>query len=506
MPARRNARSSARRIRLGIWGLGRGSHFNRLCAAVGIDVVAGCDLAPHLRRAFAESSPGALATPDIDEMLRQDLDAVLVATYCPSHADDAIRCLRAGKHVLSEVTAFHTMAEGVRLVEEVERSGKVYNLAENYPFTAANMWLAERWRQGLFGELVYAEYEYVHELRHLQYAYLDGAPVQPGHSVHTWRSWMDYHYYCTHSLGPVMLITGERPTRVVALPAGKRLEGYIAAENAIGSANPSLITMSGGGLVRNLMGGLSHDSHLQRLWGTRGAAIQNACCPLELRLGAGGDGPRREVVPRWPELGGLAAAAGHGGGDFWVLHRFAEQIRDGRPSPWDVYAACDVTIPGILAYRSAQERGRAYDIPDFRQPGARDAWRGDDRGQVRFDVAHGAFGPDADPAAVGGFAGVMTALIRCARAWRTWRDWEAVAGDMARPRERLAGAEALLALYPELRRAYRDARRMIDAAPEGPGRRVLREMLEGVGGEREALRRGAEQRLRRGIAALRRRR
>jgi hypothetical protein len=506
MPVRRNAGSANRRIRLGIWGLGRGSHFNSLCASVGIDVVVGCDLVPHLRQRFAESTPGAFVTADIDDMLARDIDAVLVATYCPAHAADAIRCLRAGKHVLSEVTAFHTMAEGVRLVEEVERSGRIYNLAENYPFSAANMWLAERWRQGLFGKLVYAEYEYVHELCGLQYAYLDGSPVLPGHSVHNWRSWIDYHYYCTHSLGPVMLITGERPTRVVSLPAGNRLEGFIADDNGIGSANPSLITMSGGGLVRNLMGGLSHDSHLQRLWGTRGAAIQNGAYPLELRLGADGAGPRAEVVPRWSELGEAARAGGHGGGDFWVLHYFAQQIRGGPPSPWDIYAACDVTIPGLLAYRSAQEGGRTYDVPDFRERAQRDAWRNDAYGQERLDTEHGALGAGADPAISGRFTAVMTSLIRCARAWRAWHDWRQVAGDMARPRERLAGAETLLRLYPELRRTYREARTMMAAVGECRGRRVLGEMLDGVGGGREALRRGSEERLRREIAILLRRR
>lgn len=493
-----------RRIRLGIWGLGRGAHFHGLCASVGIDVVAGCDLVPHLRQRFASETPGVFVTDDIDAMLAQDIDAVLVATYCPAHADDAIRCLRAGKHVLSEVTAFHTMAEGVRLVEEVERSGKVYNLAENYPFSAANMWLAARWREGLFGKLMYAEFEYLHELRHLQYTYLDGSPIQPGQSVHNWRSWIDYHYYCTHSLGPVMLITGERPTRVVSLPAGNRLEGYIAEENAIGSVNPSLITMSGGGLVRNLMGGTTHDSHLQRLWGTRGAAVQNAACPLELRLGANGGGPRLEITPRWPELAELAGGSGHGGGDFWVMYYFARQILTGEQAPWDVHAACDVTIPGILAYRSACENGTAFDVPDFRDPRQRAAWRSDDRPQRRFDTAQGAFGAEADPAVVGSFTAVMKELCACAQAYRTYVDWERVSADLARPRELLPSAERLLQLYPRLRLAYRAARRLIDATTDGPGRRVLREMLVDVGDEQTALKRGAEARLRRRIATLRR--
>ena len=215
-----------RRIRLGIWGLGRGMNFYANCTSCNIDVVAGCDYNEPMREAFLQANPGAFVTADAKEFLKQDFDAVLLATYCPAHADDAIQCLKAGKHVLSEVTAFHTMAEGVRLVEAVEASGKVYNLAENYPFSPDNRYLARKWREGLFGELMYAEYEYVHECRSLAYTYITGQPVQPGNTVHNWRSWQNFHYYCTHSLGPIMIITGERPTRVVALPGKQALAGY----------------------------------------------------------------------------------------------------------------------------------------------------------------------------------------------------------------------------------------------------------------------------------------
>ena len=67
--------------------------------------------------------------------------------------------------MLSEVTAFFTLAQGVHLVEAVEKSGQVYNLAENYPFSPALRHLKRKWDEGLFGELMYAEFEYVHESR-----------------------------------------------------------------------------------------------------------------------------------------------------------------------------------------------------------------------------------------------------------------------------------------------------------------------------------------------------
>ena len=490
-----------KRIRLGIWGLGRGMSFFKTCESLNIDVVAGCDFNEHMRNRFKDAQPHAFVTADADEFLKQDFDAVLLATFCPAHADDAIRCLNAGKHVLSEVTAFHTMDEGVRLVEAVERAGKVYNLAENYPFSEANRYLARKWKEGLFGELMYAEYEYVHECRELVYTYIDGVPVQPGWTVHTWRSWQNAHYYCTHSLGPVMVITGERPVRVQSLPGSPRLAGYIEKKGKGGFATPSLIRMSNGGLVRNLMGATTNDSHVQRLWGTLGAAEQGTGGGLKLRLGAGGGSPKFEVQPKADALGALAAKTGHGGGDFWVLYYFARQILTGEPGPFDIYGAADVTIPGILAYRSACEDGKPYDVPNFRNKADRDAWRGDTWEQERYDVKNGCFPPDADRALTGRFSTVMKNLIKYSMAYRAYVDWTRVREDMVNPQQTDRLAYELLPLVDDMKAVYAEARKIADAYPDSDGAKVLREMLE-LGGEAEVLKPSFKAALKRRAAKL----
>ena len=478
-----------RRIRLGIWGLGRGGAFWNLCRDLNLDVVAGCDFTEQLHAGFLRDNPGAMVTTDAEKFLASDIDAVLLATFCPQHAEDAIRCLAAGKHVLSEVTAFHTPAEGVRLVEAVAANRLVYNLAENYPFSAANMWLADQWRKGLFGELMYAEYEYVHELRALAYTYLNGQPIAPDGALHHWRSWLDYHFYCTHSLGPIMQITGTRPTRVVSLPSTHTLPGFpvqrVDGHGSLGGVAPSLITMSNGGVVRNLMGGTTSDSHIQRLWGTRGAATQGAGTGLTLRLGGHGESPAMEVKPSWPELGEIAGATGHGGGDFWVLYYFARQILTGEPAPWDIHAAADVTLPGILAYRSALENGRAYDVPDFRDARQRDLWRKDDRGQVRIDPQRHLFG-EVGTECLRGFNPVMKAMVAHSQTYRAYADWSSVADAVVDGRRVVGLARDLAKRHAEISATYRQARALADANRGSEGARVLEELLE-VGGEREVM-------------------
>jgi len=466
-----------RRIRLGIWGLGRGMSFYRACEALNIDVVAGCDYNAHMRERFLQNCPDAFATASDEEFLAHDFDAVLLATYCPAHAGDAIRCLQAGKHVLSEVTAFHTPAEGVALVEAVQKSGRVYQMAENYPYTAPNMLLRHYWREGLFGDLMYAEYEYVHECRPLCYTYIDGVPVEPGWTVHNWRSWIHFHYYNTHSLGPVMHITGTRPVRVTSLPGKVGLAGYPMPTGAsMKGIAPSLIELDNGAVMRNLMGATTSDAHHQRLWGTRGAAELNQG-RLYLRLGASGHSPRMEVTPRWPELAEEAASTGHGGGDFWVLYFFANEILNGEKGFFDVYRSADCTLPGILAYRSSLDNGQPYDIPDLRRKTERDKHRDDHFAQDHPDAETMCFPKRADRGLTGEFTTIMRDLIAHATAWRAYADWARVIDDARDPQRVVELLDPVIENHGDMARTMEKARRLADAYPRSQGSRVLREML-----------------------------
>jgi hypothetical protein len=369
------------------------------------------------------------------------------------------------------------MAEGVALCEAVERNKKVYQLAENYPFNKANMFLRDKWQKGLFGELMYAEYEYVHECRSLQYTYIDGVPVQPGWAVHNWRSWIHFHYYNTHSLGPVMHITGLRPNRVVALPGMQALAGYITgAREGMGGIAPSLISFENGGVMRNLMGSTTNDTHHQRIWGTLGSA--DLCGTLNLRLGAKGKGPMLKVQPDWPFMGEIASQTGHGGGDFWILYYFAREILTGEPGPFNIYSACDCTSPGILALRSSLENGHPFEVPDFSDPSQRDRYRDDHWGPAPFDTENGVFPADADRRVTGAFTETMKRLLDASTRVRAYLDWAGVY-DVVEEREKVVAlAVDVLTDIDAIRTTYRDAARIIDACPDSVGARCLEEMLE----------------------------
>jgi hypothetical protein len=265
------------------------------------------------------------------------------------------------------------------------------------------------------------------------------------------------------------------------LPGAHCLPGFPMPElQGLGGIAPSLINMDNGAVVRNLMGGTTNDVHLFRYWGTKGAA--EATDRLFLRLGGGGSTPKLEVRADWGEMTELAAKTGHGGGDFWVLYYFARQLREGTPAPFDIYSAADVTIPGILAYRSSQENGRAYDVPDFRKKKDRDAWRNDDIEQPRFNPTTACFPKNADKAVIGEFNSVMNDLIKAALAYRAYADWMSVADSVIEPMRMVELADTVIREHPHTLEVMRKARALADKYPRSEGARLLREMLE-TGGE-----------------------
>jgi predicted dehydrogenase len=85
-------------VGLGQWGSNLARNFNDLSGLAWI-----CDRGGESLAQAAERYPSARATTDFDELLEDEaLEAVVVATPVPTHAELARRALSAGKHVFVE--------------------------------------------------------------------------------------------------------------------------------------------------------------------------------------------------------------------------------------------------------------------------------------------------------------------------------------------------------------------------------------------------------------------
>ncbi len=372
---------SLRKIRVGVVGVGRGQAFAKGAGPnLGMELVALCDSWEERLNVLGKQLKVAAYT-DYDKFLAHDMDAVILANYFHEHAPFAIKALCAGKHVMSETAACFTLAEGVALVEAVEKSGKVYMFAENYPYSACNQEMRRLYREGLVGDFQYGEGEYVHPM---DSHYYDSISIGLNH----WRNWFPATYYCTHALAPLMFIADAMPAKVNGFviaydPEDEVSFGRTARRNDAASA--ILVRMNTGAVAKLLQGSLRGHGVWTSIHGNKGLMENLRWGSTEmLRIRREpfdkgmGEPVERIYAPEFPEQGELAARSGHGGGDFFMNYHFANAIRSGKPPYLDVYRGVAMSIVGIQAYRSALKDSNTFEVPDFRRKAVRDKFRRDD--------------------------------------------------------------------------------------------------------------------------------
>jgi predicted dehydrogenase len=109
-------------VGLGYWGPNLARNFANL---PGARLTWLCDARPELLERLATSHPDARTTQALDDLLNDPaLDAVVVATPVPTHAELAVRVLEAGKHCFVEKPLAQSVADAERAVAAAERSGR----------------------------------------------------------------------------------------------------------------------------------------------------------------------------------------------------------------------------------------------------------------------------------------------------------------------------------------------------------------------------------------------
>src|SRR3954452_23750544 len=120
--------SSERPLRVAVAGLGYwGPNIARNLAALpGVELAWCCDASEASRARVAPTFPRAQLTAELAEVLDDDtVDAVVLATPVPTHAELAQRVLDAGKHCFVEKPLAQSVADAELAVAAAERSGRV---------------------------------------------------------------------------------------------------------------------------------------------------------------------------------------------------------------------------------------------------------------------------------------------------------------------------------------------------------------------------------------------
>jgi len=375
---------SGKAIRVGVVGASRGQSFARGAGGhLGMELVALCDTWEERLHPLGREL-GVVTYADYDRFLEHDMDAVVLANYFHQHAPLAVKALDAGKHVMSETTSCLTLAEGVALVRAVERTGRIYMLAENYPYMVFNQEMRRLYRKGKVGTFMYGEGEYVHPGT-AEFA----NTLSPG--MNHWRNWIPATYYCTHSLAPVMYITDTTPVKVNGFVITHCPDDPVPPKTVRRNDPASMIAlrMDNGAVVKLLQVILRGHGVFVRIHGSRGlmenlrhgntGMLRVRREPFDKRKG---EPVEMIYAPDFPHHHARAMKAGHGGGDFFCLYEFAEAIRKNEQPYFDVYRGVAMSAVGILAYRSALADSATFEIPNFRKESdrrkyARDDWSPD---------------------------------------------------------------------------------------------------------------------------------
>lgn len=370
------------KIRIGVLGGYRGESMIKYAhTADNAQLVAICDKDPVvLENSRADCGDDITYYTDFEEFINHDMDAVVLANYANEHAPFAIRCMEKGLHVFSEVLPVQTLKEAVELIECVERTGKVYCYGENYCYMPGPYEMRRLYREGKIGEFEYGEGEYVHNCE----------PIWPsityGDKNH-WRNHMYANFYCTHSIGPLIHITGLRPVKVTGFESKMNMRKMRCGSYS-GLFGIEMIELENGGIIKSIHGDLYRDSIWYSVYGGKGRmetaredadkkSVRRIYVNCDEYSGQYGDGEHLDYYPD-SEMSERAEGYGHGSSDFYTMYNFVRKIQGYEDADIiDVYEAMDMFLPGMFAYRSVLNGGIPMEIPNLRDEKVREQWRND---------------------------------------------------------------------------------------------------------------------------------
>jgi predicted dehydrogenase len=265
------------------------------------------------------------------------------------------------------------------LVLAVERTGRVYQSAEQTRYRG----FVEAWRglvgEGRLGHVTLCEGQYFHYLAHRKFQDpRTGAFYGPDQiAAHpearpTWSQRMPPIHYLPHELSPMLYVLDDRVVEVVGM--GTRSPSYAHPEVAQPDMQVALMKTERDTILRMANSSAQPHPHQNYHWyqlvGTRGRVEwKRAQRDLpKLWLADVQMHDLADVDWRYERLDAPAAArgSGHGDADYYVHAAFRDAVLGRRPLQFDVYRAVETAAPAILAAESIARGTELLRVPDFR--------------------------------------------------------------------------------------------------------------------------------------------
>ncbi len=413
---------SRKTIKIGVFGGHRGRSFIKNFKLMkGVKVVALCESNQEeidKARELGILDDSIAVYSDFNEFIDCGMDAVVLCNFFHEHAKYAKIALEKKIHVLSETTAAPTLKECVELCQAVEKSHKKYMLAANTSMMPGPNELRNIAKSGVLGQIFYGEAEYLHPWESRPEAVITGGPERYKH----WRKHLPRTYYNMHSLGALMEITETLPVKVsgkcvyapdfcerMAQPFNGDVHSITVSEMDNGAVFTSTGCSSIGPMSKWFrISGENGNAETLR-FDQNGVRVDYMKYAIPEELGETG------YKLYYPEHAGLnsdifdekdnkdfpgvpAGNSGHYGGcDFWIALKFVKYLRNEYTPFFDVYRACALSAAAILSWRSVQNNGKEYDIPDFKNKRSRRKYLKDDASPFPDEFGDFDFEPCSHP-------------------------------------------------------------------------------------------------------------
>lgn len=352
------------KVKIGVVGMIRGAYvISEVVGEPNVEVVAICDTDPKVladakTRLEKAGAANVVCYADYDTMLAEaDIDAVYVVTYASDHVSFVVKALNAGKHVLSEIPTVASVEEVKILKDAVSAHPELkYMAAENCCYWGFIQAWKKMFEAGKFGDVVYAESEYLHSLKPEE--------IKPYENPNHWRRYLFAIKYLTHNLGPLLYVMDDEVVSVTCMEPDTVYNPHkLGVENGV-----ALFKTAKGAVIRILIsfGSYCKNGHRFRIMGTKGT-IETGFDQTTHSFAAFDDipGSKEKYIDIPINDVSFGIAGGHGGADKKMVLDFLKCIIEDKQPELDVDMGIKMSLPGIIAHDSAAQGGTALEIPKF---------------------------------------------------------------------------------------------------------------------------------------------
>ncbi len=410
-------------ISIGLVGLGSfGSCFADLFKSHPlVDRIGLCDAEPERIAKFADDPffkdkfNARDSYSSLDDICRADFDALVIITQPWLHAPQCIQAMKSGKHVYSAVPVIsipdddETLEWCDKIIRTAEKTGMRYMLGETTYYRPGAMFCRRMVREGRFGNFVYAEGDYCHDVdsasnlrmvMHRRTSSSTGKEYAKIAAKYLAKGCKGGPmHYPTHSTSGPVCVMNAHAVKVTCYGYANRTDDPFFSKDAF-SNEVALFKMSNGASVRiaemrETPGKLGDDTETFRVMGTNGTFSENRWfeirrpdfsninfdkLPREENRKLTDDEMRDPLPAEVQEAFKHAmnknlsdkdlqnldfTPVGHGGSHPYLVHEFVDSVANSRQPAINAWEAARYMAMGVMAHKSALKDGETLDVPDW---------------------------------------------------------------------------------------------------------------------------------------------